>query len=420
MGLRDVTVDLTPLRRSAALRRLWTGSLTSSLGSRVTDVALAFQVYERTGSTLAVGMLGLATMVPRLALSLFGGAVADRHDRRRVLLIVEAAGAVVAGTLVLASLGGAPVWTFYLLAAANAGLAAVGVPTIRSAVPLIVPPDLYTATMALSAFTSSTTWLIGPALGGILLAVGGPALAYSVDALSFLIALVAIWTLRSLPRTQSTASSAWRSMREGLAALRKRQTVLGAFALDLNAMVFGMPTALFPAITDQRFGGREWVLGLLTSAPFAGSLVASGTSGWTRRVHRHGRAVVLCVMGWGCAIAVFGLVHSLWASLLTLAVAGGSDMVSGIFRQSILVSDTPPELLGRMEGVGMAVWTTGPALGDLESGAMAALTSVTFSVVSGGLLCIGGATVLAGLLPGFSRYDTRSKQPDHDAPVSSG
>jgi predicted MFS family arabinose efflux permease len=355
-----------------------------------------------------------------MTFSIVGGALADRLDRRTMLVTSEAAGFVCTAVLVVnAMLGHPQVWLVYVAAFGLAAVWSVAAPTGSSAIPLIVEPELITPAMALRAAGSSAAWLLGPAIGGVLYAISGPQLAYGIDALTFILGAAIYSRLRPFTRAAAEiADSTWQSIREGLRLLRSRQPVIGSFLMDLNAMVFGFPSALFPAIVDERFDGRVSVGGLLAAAPFAGSLVASASSGWSKRVHRHGVAITAAVVVWGLAIVFFGFATSLWASLLMLAIAGGADMVSGVFRQSMLALDTPPELLGRMEGVGMAVWASGPALGDLESGAVASLTSVTASVVSGGLICIGGAVALFSLLPGFGRYDARRRQSSASAGVS--
>jgi MFS family permease len=407
--LRDLAVDLTPLRKSRQFRLLYAGTTLSAIGSRLTDLAVPFQIYALTHSTLALGLLGLVTLVPRLTLSIVGGALADRLDRRRMLLVAELAGGLFATLLLANALLDEPrLWVVYVAAFGLACAFSVAGPTGRSAIPLLLGADQYTSAMALKAIAGSVSWLLGPAIGGILYGIGGAGLAYAVDLGSFVVGAGFMMAMRPIPRAAETSEhSTFGSIAEGFRVLRKRQPVVGSFLMDLNAMVFGLPVALFPAIVDQRFDGRVGFAGLLTAAPFAGSLVASASSGWTKRVHRHGLAITVSVVGWGAAMAVFGLVSSLWASLLLLAVAGGADMVSGVFRQAMLALDTPPEMMGRMEGVGLAVWTTGPALGDIEAGVMASLTSVTTAVVTGGLACMGGAVALFALLPRFAHYDTR-------------
>ncbi len=269
---------------------------------------------------------------------------------------------------------------------------------------MLVQPEHIPSATALEAMLGSTALLIGPVVAGIVIATAGLGWTYVVDMVSFVVCFAFIAAMRSIAVTGSDGVTL-RAIGEGLRYLRSRVVLKGSFIADLIAMVFGMPVALVPALVDQRFDGEAYVLGLLYAAPFAGSLLASATSGWARRVPRHGVALCIAIVGWGVAITLFGIVDGLAISLLLLAVAGAADMVSGVFRQSILRMGTPPPMLGRMEGVGMAVWTTGPALGDLEAGAVAALTTVDTSIVLGGLACIAGIGLVALAMPGLIVYN---------------
>jgi MFS family permease len=296
------------------------------------------------------------------------------------------------------------VWAIFVLAVTQTASQAVGAPSARSAVPLLVPRELIPSAAALTSISYSTAFVVGPAVGGVLLGAFGATVAYLVDLFTFVAPLVT-WTLmRPIPPVVGDTRASRATILDGLHVLRGRPVLVASFLADLDAMVFGMPTALFPAVADQRFPSQGYAFGLVAAAPFAGALVASLTSGWCRRVVRQGRAVIICVVVWGVGIIGFGLVRGLALTLVTLAVAGSADMISGVFRQSIMQTAAPREMLGRMEGVGMAVWTSGPALGDLEAGGVAAVTSVDTSIVVGGVACIGGIGVLAALLPSFVRY----------------
>ena len=404
--LRDIVVDVTPLRRSRQFRLLYVAVSLSAVGSRVTDVAIPVQVWRLTHSTFAVGGVAAVTMIPRLVFSVMGGALADAKERRRLIIGAEAVGLLASFALAINATTSHPrLWLVYVLAAMSASGYSLGSAPSRSTVPLVIEPDLLTPALALQSITWSISWLIGPAIGGVLIASFGLAAPYFVDVGSFALALACLWAMAAIPPVTDTNRVSWRSVTEGVRAMWQRPPVAGCFLVDLNAMVFGFPSALFPAVAALRFPNHQGFIGLLYSAPFAGSLIASATSGWSKRVKRQGRAVIVAAGAWGAAIVGFGLVSSLWASLVFLAAAGGCDMVSGVFRQSILNTATPPEMLGRMEGVGMAVWTTGPALGDLEAGGVASLTSVTTSIVSGGAICVAGTLALAVALPAFARYE---------------
>lgn len=412
--LRDLAIDVGPLKRSREFRLLFTGISTSAVGSRLTDVAVPVQLYALTKSTLAIGLLGLVVMVPRLVLSIIGGALADRLDRRRLLLVTEVGGMVCSIVLALNASSGHPqIWLIYVVAFASACCFAINSPAQRSAIPLLLAREDVVPAMALKSMAYSTSWLLGPMVAGLLIFAGGVSLAYAVDGLTFAGGLVALWAMRPIPPVGASDRSTFASVLEGLRELKGRPPLIGSFLMDLNAMIFGFPLALFPAVVDERFGGNALVLGVLYSAPFAGSLVASATSGWAKHVHKHGIALTAAVVVWGLAIMAFGLVSGVAATIGFLVLAGAADMVSGVFRQAMVALATPPEMLGRMEGVGMAVWTTGPALGDMEAGAVASATSVNTSIVSGGLICAVLAVVLAAVLPAFTAYDDR----DHTAAV---
>jgi hypothetical protein len=275
---------------------------------------------------------------------------------------------------------------------------------------MLVEREQIPSATALEAVLGSTARLIGPVIAGVLIAQVGLAWTYLVDVATFVFSITLVLAMRKIAITGGEGVT-FHAIADGLRYLRGRAALKGSFIADLIAMIFGMPVALFPALVDQRFDGDPKVLGLLYAAPFAGSLIASASSGWARRVHRHGVALCLAIVAWGVAITLFGLVEGLAISLALLVVAGGSDMVSGVFRQSILRMATPPQMLGRIEGVGMAVWTTGPALGDLEAGAVAAVTTVDTSIVIGGLACIGGIAVLAVAMPALIAYDARTGAP---------
>ncbi len=407
---RGLLLDVTPLRESADFRRLWAGMSLSALGTRMTQIAIPFEVYRLTHSTLLVGILGFARLVPNLALSLLGGAYADAHDRRRIMIATQLGGALCSIGLFLNSRLWSPsVPAIFVLALVGASCFSIQSPAERSSIPRFVRPDQLVAAMVIKQGTASAAFLAGPAIGGVLIAAGGPSWVYGADVASYALGMIAILRLsRLLPEPHMSGAKPFAAVVDGLRRLRGRDALIGSFVADLNAMVFGLPVALFPALVDRRYGGSATVYGLFMSAPLAGAVVASVVSGWTRRIHRHGMAVTALVAVWGGAIAGFGLVSDLVAGLALLAVAGWADAASGVFRHAMLQRSTPPEMLGRMEGVGMAVWSGGPALGDLEAGVVAATAGVTASIVSGGILCVVGSLVIVAALPGFRRYDDRA------------
>jgi MFS family permease len=402
---RGLALDVRPLRASRDYRLLYAGQAVSFFGSMMTFVVLPWQVYQLTGSSLAVGLMGVVEFVPILLAAFVGGALADYFDRRRMVLLAEFALALGTALLLLNSLLPAPrVWPLYACAAVFAALNGLQRPSLDALMPRLVPPEMIPAVAALNSLRSNVGMIAGPAAGGLLLAAYGPAVTYAVDFLSFAFSLAALLLMRAVPPPVGADRPSLRSVVEGLRYARSRPELLGTYLVDINAMFFGMPMALFPEIA-KGFGGAS--VGLLYAAPAAGSLLATLTSGWTSRVHRHGLAVALAAAAWGAAIVGFGLAGSLWLALACLAAAGAADMISGLFRMTIWSQTIPDHLRGRLAGIEMVSYTTGPLLGNAEAGAAAALLGVRASVVSGGLLCILGTGALALLLPAFIRYDGR-------------
>lgn len=404
---RAVVADVTPLRVSPAYRRLWFGLTVSNLGQQMAAVAVAIQVYAITGSSLAVGLIGAFGLVPLIVFGLYGGAIADVVDRRLLMLwssLGQAAMSVV--LLVQALLGVRSVWLLYLVIAVQAACFAVNNPARAATIPRLVGPELLPAANALQQVTWSLGFTVGPLLGGVLVASVGLQAAYAIDVLAFGAALYGVARLPSVPPEGGEERRAGlASVMEGLRFLRVRQVLLMTFVVDLIAMVFGMPRALFPAVAEDFYGGGAAVVGALTAAPALGALVGAAFSGGLGRVRRQGLAVLWAITVWGVAIALFGLSRTLWVGLALLAVAGLADMVSAVFRTTILQVATPDALRGRLQGVFIVVVAGGPRLGDVESGAVAALTNETVSIVSGGLLCLLGVALVAALVPAFRRYD---------------
>ena len=404
--LAGMAIDVTPLRASRDFRFLYAGTAIGQLGSAFTTVAVPYQLYDLTGSTLAIGLFGAVTVVPLLVLNVVGGAIADKVERRRYIVGCQLLGLVGTTGLVLNSMLDRPnLVVIYVCGAVDICAFALGAPAERASVIRVVGRAHVPSAMALKAVSSSLAHVAGPAVAGVVLATAGTTTAYAIDASTFVIAALVIARMRRLQPEIVGESPTLGLVLDGLRHLRRQPVLLGSFASDLNAMVTALPVALFPAVAATRFPDQPQVLGLLYAAPFAGSLVASLASGWARRATRHGLVVTASIIAWGLAIAVFGLVDGVVLSLLALACGGAADMISGISRQAILQLASPPELVGRMEGVGMAIWTGGPRLGDLRAGAVASFTSVPFAIVSGGLGCAAIMVVLARALPGFARYE---------------
>ncbi|MGZ4682726.1 MAG: MFS transporter [Acidimicrobiales bacterium] len=395
-----VLIDIGPLRESRQFRLLYLGQIVSSIGSGVTVVAAPLQVYQLTSSSVMVGLLGLAQVLPLILGSLVGGALADAHDRRRVLLLAQVlVGATSMGLALNAMLSHPHVWIIFLLTTMQAAFYGLDRPTRSAATPALVGPLNLPAALALNQLLLQLSIVIGPALGGVLIAKVSMASAYWVDTISFGFAIVALLLMRPiLPEGGGTRASA-ASIVEGLRFLKGRQALQGTFVIDINAMVFGMPRALFPALGLTVFGGGSATVGLLYAAPGAGAMVGALTSGWVSRIDRQGRATILAVIAWGASIAAFGLTSMLPLALLLLAVAGASDVISAVFRNTILQLSVPDHLRGRLSSIHIAVVTGGPRVGDAESGLVAGITSPGFAVVSGGVACIVGALAIGRFMP---------------------
>jgi MFS family permease len=415
--IRSLTIDLTPLKVARDFRLLFIGQSASFFGSMMSFVVLPWQMYQLTKSSLAVGLLGVAEFIPLLFMAFVGGALADYVDRRRMVRLTELLLAVGSGVLILNSLLPQPkVWLLFVFAAAFAALTGLQRPSLEALIPRLVSPELLPAAAALNSLGKNIGYVLGPALGGLLAATIGPALTYSIDVVTFMVSLCALWMMRAVPPPPDAERPSMRSIVEGLRYAKSRPELMGTYLVDINAMFFGMPMALFPAVAEH-FGGAS--VGLLYSAPAVGSFLATLTSGWTARVHRHGLAVVIAAGGWGLAIICFGLSGRLWLALLCLASAGAADMVSGLFRMTIWNQTIPDHLRGRLAGIEMVSYTTGPLLGNAESGLVASLFSIRTSIISGGILCVVGTGLLAMALPAFLNYDGRDglarKQADEKA-----
>lgn len=403
---RSLTLDLSPLRDSREYRLLYTAQAISFFGSMMSFVALPWQMFQLTKSSFAVGMLGVAEFVSILSMAFIGGALADYVDRRRMVLLTEGGLAIGAILLIInARLAHPQIWMLFVCAALFAAFAGLQRPSLESLAPRLVRAEQLPAVAALNSLRGSVGLIGGPALGGFLVATFGPAFAYSIDLVSFIISLAALSLMRAVPPPPAADRPSVKAVIEGLRYARSRPELLGTYLVDINAMFFGMPMALFPAIAQSYGGGA---VGLLYASPAVGALCVSLTSGWTKRVHRHGRAVAIAAACWGLAIIGFGFAGRLWLALVCLALAGAADMISGVFRSIIWNQTIPDHLRGRLAGIELVSYTTGPMLGNAESGLVASLFSIRTSVVSGGVLCVVGTGLLAVALPAFLRYDGRA------------
>jgi MFS family permease len=405
---RRLHVDMRPLRRRD-FRNLWLGQTVSTIGAEIAVVAVPFQVYKLTGSTALVGLLGLASLVPLLFVPLVGGAFADALDRRTVVLVTETGLAAVSVLFLMNALLPSPqVWALFVLQGLAVAVYSFGRPALASLAPRLVPDEELAAANSLSSVYSSLSSVAGPAVGGVIIATAGVPWTFGLDAATYAASLLVIWWLPKLPPLEDVDRPSFRSIVDGFRFLKSRQSLIGIFAIDTNAMVFGMPSALFPAIALHRLHGTASTLGYLYAAPYAGALCCSLLSGWCSHVRRMGLGITVMACLWGAAIAGFGFMTSLWPALLLLAVAGGADFYSAVLRSTMLLRSTPDHLRGRLLGIEFMQVASAPNLGDLEAGVLASLTSLRFSIVSGGVACIAGCVVTALALPKFLKYDAGS------------
>jgi MFS family permease len=416
---RLATIDIGPLRRHRDFRLLFVGQGLSMLGSMVTYVAVPFQAYDITGSSLTVGLLSLVELGPILVIPFVSGAFADYVDRRRLVQFAEIGLALCSVGLLVNSLMPDPeLWVLFVIAPLGAAFYAVERPPLDALEPRLVEKHELTAAGVLSTFRMNIGAVAGPALGGVLIAVIGLPATYAFDLFTFVFSLVALNMMRAVPPPPDAERPSLASIVEGLRYAKSRPELVGTYGVDIVAMFFGMSNALFPAFATE-FGGPA-VLGLLYAAPSVGSLIAALTSGWTNRVHRHGLAVILAAVGWGIGITVVGLAPNLTVALVALGFAGASDTVSGIFRGVIWNQTIPDRMRGRLAGIEQVSWSSGPLLGDVEAGLVATLTSVRTSIVSGGILCVVGVGIFALALPAFRHYDARQHVDAEPRPAPSG
>ena len=407
--VRSHLMDLTPVRTSRDFRLLFFGRAISEFGDEVVAVAVPFQVYFLTRSTLAVGLLGLCELVPVFVFPIIGGAVADAVERRRFMILSHVFLAMMSLLMAVnASLDEPRLWPLYVFATLSAGMYTFNRPALDTWPARLLPLELLPSANAFEAGFGTAVGMLGPVFAGVLLATIAPVGVFIADAVTFVIAIGFVSRMAPSPPAEDAPSLGVAAIADGFRFLKGKRVVQSVFLADLNAMVFGFPLALFPAIADGFSPGNgATVLGLLTAAPALGAFLATAFSGRMKHVRRQGRAILIAITVWGGAIVVFGVSNVLWLSLAMLSVAGAGDMVSGIFRHSILQASVEDRFRGRLDGIGMAVWATGPSIGNVESGAVATLTSVPISIVSGGLLTIAGVGLLRWFAPAFWGYDAR-------------
>jgi len=402
--LRAHAIDTRPMA-IAPFRRQVLGQGTSFIGAMLTQVAVPVQVYALTGSSLQVGLVGLVGLLPLVGFGLWGGAVADAVDRRLLYLIASVGGwLMTVGLLGQTALGLGNVPLILLLVAVQSGFFAVASSARGAIIPRIVPVELVPAANTLTFTVGSVGQVAGPLIAGVLVTQRhGFEYAYGVDAILFTLALYAALRLPSIPPDHGAGAPGLRSVFDGLAFIVVRPVLLMSFVVDIVAMVLAMPRALYPEVAHERWHGN---VGPLYAAIAIGAVLAGLSSGWIGRIRRQGVALTCAIVGWGLCVTVAGLAHALWLAVAMLAVAGAADLVSAVYRQTILQTYAPDQMRGRMQGVFVVVVAGGPRLGDLRAGATASVTGVTASWVGGGLLCAVGVLVAALLVRPFWRYDT--------------
>jgi MFS family permease len=413
--LSRIALDITPLRRSRDFRLLWTGLFISELGYQFSLIAMFVQVYALTKSAAAVGLTGLFSFVALVGGTIASGAVIDAFDRRKLLMLAQVGFAVGSATLLLGALARKPpVGLIYAAAALTAAVSAIDSPTRAAMTPRMVGTDLVPAAAALNQVVWNSVGLLGPLLGVLVIARLGLSWAYGIDLVTYGAMFAAAALIRPIPVEPASGEErgptmGWPAVKEGFAFVRRSRLLQANFGIDLIAMIFGLPRALFVVLAITQFHRGSEVLGLLFAAPAAGALVGSLTGGWVGRANRRGVAVIWAVAAWGAGIAAFGLVGSrLLLALGLLALAGAADVISAIFRTTILQTTVPERLRGRLSAIHILVVTGGPRLGDFEAGFVAQAFTPTISVVSGGVACIVGAALMAMIYPEYRRYRAKS------------
>jgi len=405
----NLAIDFSPLKRYPDFRRLWLSGLISYFGSMFTYVALPFQVKELTGSYLAVGLIGLVEIIPLVVFGLYGGVLADHMDRKRMIWVTEFAALFLSTILLINSLLPSPkLAVIYIVAALFSAVDGLQRPSADAILPRLVEHKDLPAASALMSLRWQIGMVTGPALAGVLISIAGVSAGFILDILTYFLALFILIRVKNVPPMKSSEKPSFSSLVAGVKYATSRKDLMGTYLVDLAAMFFAMPTALFPFWADQI--GAPWALGLFYAAGTIGSILVTLTSGWVKTYTKHGRAIFLAALGWGVAITLAGVSNNLFLILLFLILAGASDMVSALFRSTLWNQSIPDEFRGRLAGVELISYSVGPLGGQTRAGFTAELTSLRTSVVSGGLLCIGFVTLFTALLPDFRKYDSETNK----------
>ncbi|MDX6251196.1 MAG: hypothetical protein QOF10_4556 [Kribbellaceae bacterium] len=408
--LARLRVDLTPWRGSRDFRILVVSGSVFFLGGMVGYVALPFQLYQLTGSNFAVGAMGLVTIAPLVVFGLYGGALADHVDRRKMLIATGIAQALICALLLGNTLLDRPqIWLIYVCGALNAIATSLQRPSREALFPRVVKHGEMAAAVALSSLTMQIGQLAGPALGGVLVGTAGVTWAFAVELTGLVVATALYTRLGSYKAREHSTPPSLRGIADGIKYAYRRKDLLATYLVDMVGMFLAMPIVLFPAFATEVLKEPK-LLGLLYSAEAIGAMIASLTSGWAKRVHHQGRAVVIATLSWGASVGIAGLAPNIWFAIAFFAVAGGADMVSVLFRSVIWNQTIPDEMRGRLAGIEMLGYSLGPLGGQARSGLVADLTSVRTSIVSGGILCVAGVIGTAVWLSEFWRYDSRTDE----------
>ena len=405
----NLAIDFSPLKRYPDFRRLWLSGLISYFGSMFTYVALPFQVKELTGSYLAVGLIGLVEIIPLVIFGLYGGVLADHMDRKRMIWMTEFAALFLSTILLINSLLPSPkLAVIYIVAVLFSAVDGLQRPSADAILPRLVEHKDLPAASALMSLRWQIGMVAGPALAGVLISIAGVSAGFILDILTYFLALFILIKVKKVPPMKESEKPSFSSLVAGVKYATSRKDLMGTYLVDLAAMFFAMPTALFPFWAEQV--GAPWALGLFYAAGTIGSILVTLTSGWVKTYSKHGRAIFLAALGWGVAITLAGLSNNLFLILLFLILAGASDMVSALFRSTLWNQSIPDEFRGRLAGVELISYSVGPLGGQTRAGFTAERTSLRTSVVSGGLLCIGFVTLFTALLPDFRKYDSETNK----------
>ena len=407
--MANLAIDFSPLKKYPDFRRLWLSGLISYFGSMFTYVALPFQVKELTGSYLAVGLIGLVEIIPLVVFGLYGGVLADHMDRKKMIWVTEFAALFLSLILLINSLLPSPsLALIYIVAALFSAVDGLQRPSADVILPRLVEHNDLPAASALMSLRWQMGMIAGPSLAGVLISIFGVSAGFILDIATYFLSLIILIRVKSVPPIEISENPSFSSLVAGVKYATSRKDLMGTYLVDLAAMFFAMPTALFPFWAEQV--GAPWALGLFYAAGTIGSILVTVTSGWVKNYTKHGRAIFLAALGWGVAITFAGLANNLALILLFLILAGASDMVSALFRSTLWNQSIPDEFRGRLAGVELISYSVGPLGGQTRAGFTAERTSLRTSVVSGGLLCIGFVAFFTALLPDFRKYDSKSNK----------